>query len=232
MLKYYKQEIRDLRNPDSGKTRTVYKVKFDHSDNAEEFADYFARHSSLGPAMSQAALIDLVRCLQMRLAEVGSVSLPELGTFSVAVRSKKYKKPEPPAIVIGEAEPEAVSDGSEASINARSIEVDHINFRCNKHFLRRVQSSCNGQGKFQLVGGKAGVKIQVPDISKRRERFAAAREYLARHHFMHIADYAALTGLSYSTAQRELRVAANLDHSGIVATGSRTHRIYVLKGED
>ena len=86
MLKYYKQEIRDLRNPDSGKTRTVYKVKFDHSDSAEEFADYFARHSSLGPAMSQAALIDLVRCLQMRLAEVGSVSLPELGTFSVAVR--------------------------------------------------------------------------------------------------------------------------------------------------
>ena len=228
MLKYYKQEIRDLRDPSSEKTRTVYKVKFERSDTAEQFADYFARHSSLGPGMSQAALIDLVRCLLDRLAEVGSVSVPELGTFSVAVRSKKYKKPEPPAITIGDAEPEAEDDGSEASINARSIAVDHVNFRCNKQFLRKVQSRCNGQGKFQLVGGRTGVQIQKPRIAKRRERFAAACDYLAEHHFMYIADYAELTGLSYSSAQRELRLAATLDHSGIVATGSRTHRFYIL----
>ena len=47
MLEYYKQEMRDLRDPESGKMREVYKVLMNRSVDAEYFMDYVTRHSSL-----------------------------------------------------------------------------------------------------------------------------------------------------------------------------------------
>ena len=37
MLNYYKQEIKDLRNPDSDQVVNIYKVLLDRSDTADQF---------------------------------------------------------------------------------------------------------------------------------------------------------------------------------------------------
>ena len=89
MLQYYKQTIRDLRNPESEKVREVYKVLLNRSDSAETFIDHVARHSRLGEAVIQAAMTEVAECLAERLAEVGSVALPGIGTISVAIRPRE-----------------------------------------------------------------------------------------------------------------------------------------------
>ena len=223
MLQYYKQEIRDLRNPASGQFREVYKVLLNRSESADQFLAHLERHSHLGPGVMRAALVELVTCLGERLAESGSVTIPELGTISVAIRPKverdKGLQKRPKEGETKEVTPE---------LNARSIEFHHLNFRPSKELLNDVSLRLNKQGALQLVGGRTGVRLLKPKQERRRERFAVAREYLAEHAIMHVADYANLTGLSRSSAQRELQLAAQLTHSGIIAEGSGSHRYYIL----
>lgn len=221
MLKYYKQEIRDLRNPESGKVREVYKLKFKHSVTGEGFMNHIRRHSHLGRGLMEAALIHLISCLGELLAENGSVTIPELGTFSIGIRPKKEKRK-------GLVDPNAMDEDSHG-LNASSIEFDHINFRPSKHLMLDVESRLGGKGKFYLVGGREGFKLRTPIEPDRMERFRMAREFLANNPFMHVADYAGLTGLSYSTAQRELSLVDSIKESGIMSKGRRSHRVYVLR---
>ena len=247
MLEYYKQEMRDLRDPESGKKREVYKVLMNRSVDAEYFMDYVTRHSSLSAGETQMACITIADFLGELLARNGSVTLPGIGTFSVGIRPKKGKEKglteqgvsmtatgqplggtapaaEGTPAADGNTEPEADSH----QINARSLEVGRINFRCHKELLKDVRSRLSGTGKFQQSRYFGYVPLYEPTISSRRERFAAAQAYLKEHPFMRIADYAELTGLSYTTAPRELRLAATLVHSGIAARGRGSHRVYVL----
>jgi len=224
MLQYYKQTIKDLRNPDSGKVREVYKVLLNRSDSSEEFMSHVAFHTRLGAGVVQAALTEVAECLAERLAEVGSVSVPGIGIFSVAIRPKEGRAKG----LKEQTEEGRAATGKESELNARSMEVHHLNFRPDKELLNEVRRRLSGEGKLEMVGGKEGVPLFQPLLSSRRDRFAAAREYLETHGFMRVQDYAALTNLSRSQAQRELRLAAQLTHSGIVASGRRSHVVYVL----
>ena len=232
MLNYYKQEIRDLRNPESDEVVNVYKVLMDRSDTAAQFMRHVQQHSQIGTGVLNAAITEVAECLAERLAEVGSVTVPGVGTFSVAIRRKEKADEEAEGSLTFNHNDNDGSTGSpqdkEAEPNARSIELHHINFRPAKELFNDVYRRLSGKGKFRLVGGKEGVKLSKPVQTRRLDRFAAARDYLASHPFMRVADYAKLTGLSQSSAQRELRLAAQLAHSGIVASGLGSHRFYVL----
>lgn len=223
VLQYYKQEIRDLRNPESGRYREVYKVLLNRSDTADQFLNHLELHTHLGPGIVRAALMEIVKCLGERLAETGSVTIPELGTFSVAIRPKKNR-----AKGLQSRSAEGETPDATPELNARSIEFHHLNFRPAKELYNDVHLRLRRDGALEMVGGRTGVRLCRPKLERRRERFAAAREYLASHSLMRVADYAELTGLSRSAAQRELRLAAQLTHSGIIADGSGSHRIYVL----
>ncbi len=219
MLKYYVQEIRDLRDPDSGKMREIYKVLFDRSVSGEHFMNYVARHSILSDGQVQMVCTTIADFLGELLANNGCVTLPGIGSFSIAIRPKEDKRKG-----LQEMDGEAEGPG----INARSIEMDHINFRCSKELLSDVKGRLHREGTFQRDPYGGHVPIYKPSIENRLKRFKAAREYLSTNPIMRIADYAELTGLSYSSAQRELRLAATMYHSGILAKGRGSHRVYVL----
>ena len=233
MLNYYKQEIRDLRNPESDEVVNVYKVLMDRNDTAAQFMRHVQQHSQIGAGVLNAAITEVAECLAERLAEVGSVTVPGVGTFSVAIRRKEKANEEDNDNVNANLNHNHnLNDNEkEAEPNARSIELHHINFRPAKELFNDVYRRLSGKGKFRLVGGKEGVKLSKPIQTRRLDRFAAARDYLASHPLMRVADYAKLTGLSQSSAQRELRLAAQLAHSGIVASGLGSHRFYVLAEE-
>ena len=219
MLQYYIQEIRDLRDPESGKVREIYKVSMGQSVSPEEFVRYVESYSSMTEGEIQMALSTFSEYLGMLLAEKGSVTLPGFGTFSVAIRPKEEKRK-------GLRNETEQAEGPD--INARSIEADHINFSCSRELLKDVKGRVNAEGKLQRNPDVGLVPISRPAITSRQKRFAAAREYLRTHNHMRIKDYAQLMQMSYSAAQRELKIAAELDHSGIISEGSGSHRIYVL----
>ncbi|MBQ9285220.1 MAG: hypothetical protein IJ209_02900 [Bacteroidaceae bacterium] len=210
MLKYYKQEMRDLREPKSGRVREVYKVSLDRSVSGDEFMEYMTAHSPFTIGATSDACLTIASFLGELLAAHGSVTLPGIGTFSVGIRAK-----------------EGAAADDEHDINARSLEVSHINFRASKALRKDVGGRLSGSGSFQLDQYGGHVPLYEPDIASRRERFAKANEYIAEHGYMRIADYASLTGLSYSAAQRELSLAIKLDHSGLAAKGRGSHRVYV-----
>ena len=197
MLQYYKQTIRDLRNPESEKVREVYKVLLNRGDSAEDFIDHVARHSRLGTAVIQAAMTEVAR-------EGRDKGLMDKTKEGFAVKQEKRE------------------------LNARSIELHHLNFRPAKALFDDVHHRLSAEGMLEMVGGKEGVPLYQPRQQSRRDRFAAAREYIKEHGFMRVADYSELTNLSRSRAQRELRLASELTHSGIIASGKRSHRIYIL----
>lgn len=61
------------------------------------------------------------------------------------------------------------------------------------------------------------------------ERLKRAKAFIAEHSVMYLADYVALSGLSRTTAYRELAKWSHDESTGILRTGNRTHAIYVLK---
>lgn len=251
MLEYYKQEMRDLRDPESGRVREVYKVVFDRSVTAEGFMSYMTKHSSFTEGETAAACVTIADFLGELLGRNGSVTLPGIGTFSIGIRAKEGKRKgfidkTVTTTATGmpiEAEQAEDNSGSMSAdnvegsdnandghdINARSIELSHINFRASKELLHDASEHLRRYGGLQRSRYSGFVPLYTPDIARRRERFAAARDYLRDHPFMRIADYAELTGLSYTTAQRELKLASTLTHSGLAATGRGSHRVYILR---
>ena len=54
-----------------------------------------------------------------------------------------------------------------------------------------------------------------------------AQDFLTTHPYMTVADYMALTGLSHTTAARELQQWGKTPETSILPKGQRTHRVYV-----
>ena len=224
MLKYYKMEQRD--SFDMHKTRTVYRLHPNGHYSGEKFIKMVAHRRGFSETIIQGVLADVADELALLLGEGSTVTVPGIGTFSIGVRLKDERRQQL------EAEEKAVGEGeaSKASEpNARNIELHHLNFRKDKELFRGIQRHFIRQD-IQRSDGKQGRRITIDDTSQ-RQRIEAAQRYLREHHFMHVSDYASLTDLSRTSAQRELRELAHIEQSGITCEGRGSHRVYVLRKE-
>ena len=86
--------------------------------------------------------------------------------------------------------------------------------------VRDVDSECSLE--------RGGVNRLWPSKFTPEERVQCARNYLHEHKFMRVADYADLTGLSYTTAARELRKVGEDPSSGITSKGVKSAKLYML----
>lgn len=101
-----------------------------------------------------------------------------------------------------------------------SIKVGSINFRVDKEWVKEVDSNCHLTRK--TGGYKRHVSKYTPE-----ERLALAQRYLETHSELTVLGYAYLTGLSRTTAGRELRRWHETEGSGIGIKGFGSHRVYV-----
>ena len=107
-------------------------------------------------------------------------------------------------------------------LNAASLGVTGIGFRADKELVRAVDGKCKLER-----GGED--RLRKSKYTK-EERIERAIKYLRKAKFMHVRDYAALNGLSYTTAYHELN--HNLVGSAtITSRGSKSARIYFLAPE-
>lgn len=230
MLKYYKLEQRDSLNMKA--TRSVYKLRHRGHVDAQRFIEYVAHRHGFSESVIKGVLSDVADELEYLLGKGYSVAVPEVGAFSLGIRLGEERK------VRLEDEQAAAADAAEAGTrvpdvaepNARKIELHHVNFRIDKQFFNKVASRFD-QETLQREGGSEGVRITI-DNKTQNERIAAAHRFLAEHPFMRISDYAAITGLSRSSAQRELKELVKFKFSGITSRGSGSHRIWVRSEEE
>ena len=225
MLQYYKLEQRD--SFDMKKTRTVYKLKKKATVSPEAFIHEVAKRRGFSESVISGVLMDVADELEYLLGQGYGVTLPGIGTFTVGVRLKEERKEQL------EEEQDAAAEAAESGgkpkkvtePNARNIELHHINYRKDKHLFSNVASRLNREEK-QRIGGREGVRITIDDSSQ-KQRIAAAHEFLETHSFMRVSDYAEITGLSRSSAQRELRELVKFQYSGITCRGRGSHRVFV-----
>lgn len=234
-MKYYKLEQRDMKNP--SQTRSVYRLRNEGRVTAHDFIQAVSHRHGFSESVVAGVLIDVAKELAEQLGRGRSVELPDIGLFSVGVRMRREADETTEAGVVAdatdasEAGVEATDEAGDASStdpNARSLYLDHINFKKNKGFFNNVDHHFRRQD-LQRAFGAEGIRIKKSKYPQLKNRMIVAREFLADHPFMTVRDYADITGLSKSTAQRELKQAWQNPAYGITVKGSGSHRVYVLR---
>ena len=227
MLKYYKLEQRD--SFDMKKTRTVYKLCHKHTYNGAAFIQKVASRRGYAASVIQGVLMDVADELEYLLGNGYGVTVPGIGTFSIGIRLDQERKEQ---LEDEQAAAEEAKESGErvpkvTEPNARHLVLHHINYRFDKDLFRHVDSRFSRQ-QLQREGGREGIRITIDDLTQ-NERIARAKAILAKNPFMHVSDYAEITGLSRSSAQRELRELVKQEKSGITCRGCGSHRVYVLR---
>ncbi len=206
MAKYIKQEMGDLNG--SGEQKVFYRMKTRQNLNAKQFIGKLIHP---GSGLTEGNVMHVLTAMAHELAyymgQGYSVTIDGVGTFKPAIGVAKDKEMDD-------------LDGNEPKRNARSLEVNGVNFRVSKELVRETNRHCNLE--------KGGTNRLHRSPYTKEERLALARTYLAEHHLMRVADYMELTGLSRTSATLELQEFRKDADSGITFKGRGSAKVYCL----
>ncbi len=203
--KYVKQEIVDLNG--TGRTQAYYRMLLTPM-TTKEFIEKCVSENGERRNAIMSALTLLNEKLALYMAEGRSVKLDGIGTFhaKLGVRDDKL--------------PDAFEEG-ETKRSTQSIEVTGVAFKPDDDLIRRTRKFC--------ILNRDGERRLKPSKYTLEERIEIAKKYLKENFTMHAGDYARITGLSKSTATRELRQLAMNPASGITSRGTRSQKDYILR---
>lgn len=206
MPKYIKKEMPDLTG--SGTKQAYYRLQVLQRLSADEFVERVHSYNGVYSKSTIVGVMTAVRDQIVReIANGYTVQIDGLGTFGCKLGVR----------------PEKDMDGfadDEPKRNARSIMVTGVTFRADKSMARDIDDKCKLE--------RGGENRLSSSAYTRQERLERARQYLQEKGFMRVANYVVLTGLSYSSASRELRQLAEDPSSGITSRGHKSAKLYVL----
>ena len=209
MPQYIKKEMPDLNG--TGEKKAYYKLK---TWRKLEFKEFIKRCSSIhrayGKSVIEGVMTAVCEHLAYEISNGYSVKIDGLGTFTAKLGVREDK------------EMDGFEEGS-TKRNAKSIEVTGVGFRADKDLVKEIDQNCD-----LVRGGEE--RLKKPKFPK-EERIEKARKFLKQNGYMRVDEYAQLTGLSYSTASRELRSIVSDPSSGITSQGRKSGKLYLLAKE-
>lgn len=206
MAKYIKQEIADMRG--TGETKAYYRMKTIRNIGMEEFIEIMTRHGGMTRGTAIAVLTQASETLAELMGMGYTVSIDGIGTFKATVGLKRFK------------EMDSI-EGEDPKRNAQSLCVDGVNIKADKQLVKQVSMKC------KLERSHTSRLRKSPYT--REERLALALKYIEENGLMRLADYAQLTGLSRTTACRELKELCSDKNNGIDTDGRGAHKVYVKR---
>lgn len=206
MAKYIKQEMADIRG--EGKTHAYYRMQIIRNIGMDEFIEIMTRRSGLTQGTAISALMHAMDTLGELMGMGYSVSIDGLGTFKATVGLRRFKEMDD-------------IDGEDPKRNAQSLCVNGVNFKADRKLIHQAECHC------KLERSHINRLHQSPYT--REERLARALTFITENGFMRLADYVQLTGLSRSTACRELKAFRADPNSGLGAKGRAPSTVYVKK---
>ena len=201
---YTMQEMKDLHN--ENETILYPRMIIKGQCSTEELIEDIALHTTYNTGELRGMIMALKDAMAREMSRGYSVKLDEIGTFTPSLGITEGKEAEQPA------------GGNRR--NARSIKIRNINFRADKELIRKTEGHCT----LERESGTSKLKTSRHSSEK---RLKMAQDFLTTHPYMTVADYMALTGLSHTTAARELQKWGTTPETGILPKGQRTHRVYV-----
>ena len=209
MAEYFKREIADLNG--TGKKQYRYEVRSNGHYGLKQLAKEVHKHyRTIDASELEGIATSFLEEMAEALANGYSVTLGELGNFSLSIGKKDKELDEPTE---GET-------GSEP--NARSLCVRGINFKANKRYVQDVNHLCKLEREY---GGTA--HLHTSPYSQ-EERIARAVAYVRQKGFLRIDNYAALNGISPTKASRELRQLDGTPGFPLTSDGRGPGKVYRL----
>lgn len=204
MAKYIMQEMPDLQG--KGKRikfpKMLINYKYPHKSIVKEIAD----RTSFTQGDIEGVLTALTETIAYRMALGGSVKIDGLGVFKAKLGLRDGAERE--------------EEGS-SKRNAMSIEVTDVNYKADKKLVHSINQSCRLEREKarQYTDHKAG----------KLDRLEMLKTYLQEHHLIRVWEYKRLTGLSASSAGKELRAFAA---EGLInPRGRGAHLLYLASTE-
>ena len=195
----------------TGEKKDYYKLKTWRKLDFNEFVKRCSSlHRTYGRSVIEGVLVAFCEHLAYEIGNGYSVKIDGLGTFTAKLGVREDK------------EMDDFEDGN-TKRNAKSIEVTGVKFRADKNLIWEIDRNCD-------LEREGEERLRKPQYLP-EERIVQARQFIQKNGFMHVDDYARLTGLSYSTASRELRRIASDPSSGIISQGRKSWKVYVLAKE-
>ena len=156
----------------------------------------------------------LVKAIAELLADGYTVSIDGMGSFSLSLGLTDYDKDTPEQRQGGEP-------------NARRVNVRDVRFKAQKRWINDINDKC----RHRLHRDKWGERNLHRPTTTREERIQLALNFIREHGFMRLADYVRLSGLSRTTASRELSKLAADKFVPIISQGSLSHKVYIERKE-
>ena len=179
---YTMQEMKDLHN--ENETILYPRMIIKGQCSTEELIEDIAHHTTYNTGELWGMIMALKDAMAREMSRGYSVKLDEIGTFTPSLGITEGKEAEQPT--------------GETRRNARSIKIRNINFRADKELIRKTEGHCT----LERESGTSKLKTSRHSSEK---RLKMAQDFLTTHPYMTVADYMALTGLSHTTAARELQ---------------------------
>ena len=210
-MDYCKQEMPDLRG--TGEQKSYFRpIKYTNISGEQ----LFKRMGMDGSGLSEEAMYAAVRIIRETLIHYLSightVTIDGLGSFRLSLGLKDGKKMEP-----------TDDESDDTKRNAQSVEVKKVLFKVDRNFLQELNMSTSLE--------RAETKHLKKPGTTQEERRQMALNYLDSHPFFRVKDYVELTGLSLTSAHKELHSLVTDQSSGLKASGKGSHIVYVKAGD-
>ncbi len=202
--KYIKKEIADLNG--TGRTQAYYKMKTT-SLSYDQFVELCCREGAMSKDAIKGVLTLVSEKLALCMAEGASVKIDGIGSFTAKLGVRE------------DMLPDAFEPG-ERRRNSGSIKVTGVSYRADSSLVENTRDKCHLES-----GGESRLRKPKGTLEERVEK---ARQFLQQKPLMRVNDYAGLTGLSRTRASMELRHIASDPSTGIVYTGERSQKYYML----
>ena len=207
MAQYIKQEMPNLNGTEE--PQVYYRLKTNRNIDSKEFTKLISRNgSAMDRAEIESVLIRMADGLAKLLGNGHSVTIDGIGTFKAGLGLKRDKEMDS-------------FEEDETKRNARSLQLTNINFRADKRFIIEANRHC----KLERAGES---RLRQSPYTK-EQRLQLALEYLEKNGAMRIAHYMELTGLSHTTATKELMAFRRDPASGITTIGRGSNKVYVKR---
>ena len=211
MPTYFKKEIADLNG--TGEKQYRYELRSKGNIGIRGLAhELHRRMNMLNEGTFTGILLELSSAIATLLADGYSVTIDELGNFSTSLGLSDYAD-------------ETAEDEQGGEPNASRLHVTNINFKAHPSFIIEVDTQC----RRKLQRDTRGIRPMRRSPYSQDERLQRALAYIREHGFMRLADYVTLTGLSRTTASRELKALCADKSAPLASQGRHTHKVYVEK---
>lgn len=205
MAKYIKQEVPDMLK--TGEQKAFYRLKVERNVDFQEFIERLCSyHSGISRGEALRVLVSASDVLAELLGEGYSVTLDDWGTFKATIGLEEGKEMD-------------TIDGEETKRNARSLQLNGVNFQADKKLVRNAGRHC----KLEREGI---IRVKRSPYTK-EERLQKALEYLEEHGALKVNQYMELTGQAHTTAACELRAFSRDASTGIDFVGRGSAVVYV-----